>query len=300
MAYSSVISGSLDVVVKPVAGGDTVVRATGPGDEATPRWSPDGKYLAYVSTSEPGSFVFLVPPHGGSPRKLIATDMPALDIDMISQAMGDRPWSSDGRTLLVSRVTPSGQLAIFRVDRDTGDAEQLTFPPVGSHDLGASYSLDGERVVFVRRIHGRGTLLTMSGAGGDPEPLLEDKFDNLMPAWRPDNRRVVFRSIRGGGENLWEIDVATGSIRQLTYDTQGNFGVSVSADNRIAYLPYWHDTFLFSVDVETGEKHQLTAHTKDNFGARFSPDGDRPHQGQLRRPILARRRNRRLSLDAHR
>ena len=273
MAYSSVISGSLDVVVKPVAGGDTVVRATGPGDEATPRWSPDGKYLTYVSTSEPGSFVFLVPPHGGSPRKLIATDMPALDIDMISQAMGDRPWSSDGRTLLVSRVTPSGQLAIFRVDRDTGDAEQLTFPPVGSHDLGASYSLDGERVVFVRRIHGRGTLLTMSGAGGDPEPLLEDKFDNLMPAWRPDNRRVVFRSIRGGGENLWEIDVATGSIHQLTYDTQGNFGVSVSADDRIAYLPYWHDTFLFSVDVETGGKHQLTAHTKDNFGARFSPDG---------------------------
>ena len=49
--------------------------------------------------------------------------------------------------------------------------------------------------------------------------------------------------------------------------------VSVSADNRIAYVPFWHDTFLFAVDVASGERRQLTSHTKDNFGARFSPDG---------------------------
>jgi Tol biopolymer transport system component len=273
IAYSSVFSGSLDVVVKPVAGGDAVVRAGGPGDEATPRWSPDGKYLAYISTSEPGSFVFLMPPHGGSPRRLIETNLPALDIDMISQSMGDRPWSSDGRTLLVSRVTPSGQLAIYRVDRDNGDAEQLTFPPVGSDDLGASYSFDGERIAFQRRTHGRGALLTMPAAGGDQEVLVADEFDNLSPAWRPDNRRVVFRSTRGGGVHLWEIDVTTGSLREMTFGTKGVWGVSISADDRIAYIPYWHDTFLFTVDAETVEKHQLTSHTEDNFGARFSPDG---------------------------
>jgi Tol biopolymer transport system component len=47
----------------------------------------------------------------------------------------------------------------------------------------------------------------------------------------------------------------------------------VSADNRIAYVPFWHDTFLFTVDIASGERRQLTFHTKDNFGARFSPDG---------------------------
>jgi len=47
----------------------------------------------------------------------------------------------------------------------------------------------------------------------------------------------------------------------------------VSATNRVAYGPFWHDTFLFVVDVTTGERRQLTSHTKDNFGAHFSPDG---------------------------
>ncbi len=273
IAYTEVTSGSLDVMVKPVAGGDAVVRAGGPGDQVSPHWSPDGKYLAYLSTSEPGTFVFLMPPHGGSPRRLIETNIRALAVDLLNQAMGDRPWSQDGRTLLVSRIAPTGQLVIYRVDRDNGDAEQLTHPPAGSDDLGASYSFDGERIVFERGTDGRGALLIMPASGGAPELLLGDEFDNLSPAWRPDNRRIVFRSNRGGGMDLWEIDVTTGSTSQMTSGTQLINAVSVSADDRIAYAPYWHDTFLFSVDVETGERLQLTSHTQDNYGARFSPDG---------------------------
>ena len=273
IAFARMTSGSHDLMVQPVSGGEAVVRADGPGDETTPRWSPDGKYLAYVSSSEPGSFIFLVPPHGGTPRRLIDTNINALDIDTLAQAMGDRPWSPDSKTLMVSRLSDSGQLAVFRVDRDNGDVEQLTFPPLGSDDLFASHSFDGERLVFQRRTNGRGALLTMPAAGGDPKVLLADEFDNLSPAWRPDNRLVLYRSNRGGGnENLWEIDVKTGISRQLTFETKGVWAFSVSADDRIAYLPYWHDTFLFTINAETGEKRQLTSHTNDNFGARFSPD----------------------------
>jgi Tol biopolymer transport system component len=274
MAYSEVISGSLDMMVKPVAGGNAVVRAGGPGDQVTPRWSADGKYLAFVSTSEPGSSVFVMPPHGGSPRRLIETNIPTLDVDLLTQAMGDRPWSPDGRTLLVSRATPLGPLAIFRVDRDNGGAEQLTHPPAGSDDLGASHSFDGQRVVFQRRANGRGALLTMAKNGGAPEALLEDQLDNISPAWRQGDRSVMFRSDRGMGiVNLWEIEVATGAISQKTFGTLSVYGLSVSADDRIAYAPYWHDTFLFAVDLATGDKRQLTSHTEDNYGARVSPDG---------------------------
>jgi len=274
IVYSTVIAGSMDVMVKPVAGGDAVVRASGIGDETTPRWSPDGKYLAYISTTEPGTAVYLVPPHGGSPRRLIDTDFPALGFDNILNAMGDRPWSLDGNILLVARIAGSGQVAVYRVDRDNGDAEQLTFPPVGSDDFGPSFSFDGERVVFTRRTNGRGALLTMPAAGGEPEVLLADDFDNLGPAWRPDNRNIVFRSDHSGdGGQLWEIDTVTGSANQMTFEIRGIYGHSISADNRIAHAPYWHDTFLFTVDLESGGKRQLTSHTGDNYGARFSPDG---------------------------
>ena len=182
IAFARARDGSSDVMVQPVAGGQAEVRAGGPGDQIVPRWSPDGKYIAYVSSHEPGFFVYLVPPHGGTSRRLIATNIPTLWNENV---LGDHPWSLDGRTLLVSRVADSGQLAIYRVERKNGDSEQLTAPPAGSVDVSASYSFDGEQIVFERRGYSKGMLMIMPSAGGDPELLLEDEFDNVTPAWRP-------------------------------------------------------------------------------------------------------------------
>jgi serine/threonine protein kinase/Tol biopolymer transport system component len=274
IAYGQVRNGGFDVMVQPVAGGPAVVRASGPGDETTPRWSPDGKWLAYVSSSEPGSYIYLVPPHGGTPRKLIDTQIPTLDVEKVSSAMGDRPWSPDAKSLLVSRFAESGRVAIFRVERESGDVEQLTFPQVGSSDLSPSHSFDGKQIVFQRRTHGKGALMTLPAAGGEPEVLLTDEYDAVFPAFRPGDRSVLFQSSRGEtAVNLWEIDLATRLLTQLTTSTHDLLAFSVSADDRIVFTPFWHDTFLFAVDVATGERRQLTAHTKDNFGARFSPDG---------------------------
>jgi Tol biopolymer transport system component len=273
IAFGRLRGEGFDVMVKPVAGGEAVVRAGGPGDETVPRWSPDGRYLAYISTSEPGTYIYLIPPHGGTPRKLIRTNIHALDISVVENSMGDRPWSLDGRTLLVARINDAGQMAIYRVDRDSGEAKQLSFPPVVSDDLSPSYSFDGERIVFERRNRSRGTFMTMPASGGDPEVLLADEFDNRHPIFRPDGRRLVFESDRSGGLNLWEIDLETGRLNQLTFESRFTSSASLSATDRIVYVPWWHDTFLFEVDVTTGERHQLTSHTKENYGARFSPDG---------------------------
>jgi serine/threonine protein kinase/Tol biopolymer transport system component len=275
MAYGLTRAGSADVMVQPIAGGEAQLRAGGPGTETCPRWSPDGKFLAYVSTSAEGTPVFLAPPHGGASRMLIETNIRTLDLDRIGSAMGDRPWAVDGGSLLISRVDESGRTAIYRVDRNAGDAEQLTFPPPGNVDLSPSYSFDGKQVVFQRRVSGKGQLLMMPARGGEPRVLLADEFDNIMPAWRPDNRHILFLSDRQGSSaaNVFEIDAAGGPPTQLTFETNRVYSISVSTDNRVAYVPFWHDTFLFSVDVASGERRQINSNSKDNFGARFAPDG---------------------------
>ena len=275
MAYGLTRAGSADIMVQPIAGGEAQLRAGGPGTETCPRWSPDGKFLAYVSTSEEGTPVFLVPPHGGASRKLINTNIRTLDLDRIGSAMGDRPWAVDGGSLLISRVDQSGRTAIYRVDRNTGGAEQLTFPPPGGVDLSPSYSFDGKQIVFQRRVSGKGRLLLMPASGGDPRVLLADEFDNQMPAWRPDNRHILFLSDRQGSSaaNVFELDVTGGAPNQLTFETNRVYSISVSTDNRVAYVPFWHDTFLFSVDVASGDARQINSNSKDNFGARFAPDG---------------------------
>ena len=273
IAFGRVRNGSSDIMVQPVAGGEATVRAGGAGDQVDPHWSPDGKFLAYISSLDPASFVYLVPPHGGTPRRLIETNIPTLDVDLMTGAMGGHPWSADGRHLLVSRVIESGQMAIHLVDRKDGDAVRLCDPPRAADDLSSSFSIDGDHIVFERRRDGRGALMMMSVAGGEPEVLLEDKYDNTMPSFRPDGRHILFLSDRGGIASLWEFNLDTGDTRQLWFESFRIIDFAVSPANRILYVPFWHDTFLFAVDIATGERRQLTSHTKDNNGARFSPDG---------------------------
>ena len=148
IAFDRMKSGNSDVYIKPIDGGNAVARVSEPGDQGSPRWSPDGRHLAYVS-NEPGSPVFLVPPDGGKPRELIRTNLPALSSAM-NALMGDRPWSGDGKTLLVSTSTDGRQFAVHRVNRDTRESKKLTSPPAGSHDSYATYSFDDKRILFLR------------------------------------------------------------------------------------------------------------------------------------------------------
>ncbi len=112
---------------------------------------------------------------------MVSTNVRTLDLDKASASTGDRPWAADSRTLLVSRVDESGQIAIHRVDRELGETVQMSFPPPGSGDLSASHSFDGEQIVFQRRREGKGTLMTMPAGGGEPQILLEDGFNNALP-----------------------------------------------------------------------------------------------------------------------
>ncbi|UCF66037.1 MAG: serine/threonine-protein kinase [Acidobacteriota bacterium] len=272
IAFVRMESGNSDIYVKPIDGGQAVVRVGGPGDQDAPRWTPDGSYLAYVSQHKPGSPLFLVPSDGGTPRELIATNIPTLEFGGVP--MGDRPWSSDGETLLVSMPTESQRLAVHRVERASGRAEQITFPPAGSDDSYATYSFDGKQILFRRSIEGKGALMLMAAEGGDPEILLRDEFSYDGMAWRPDNRRIVVEAARGTAvNNLFEIDVVTRKIIPLTAGTLSTNGVSVSMDDRVLFSSFWHDQFLYRVDVETGEQVQLTSHARDNRYARVSPDG---------------------------
>ena len=113
-----------------------------------------------------------------------------------------------------------------------------------------------------------------------PDLVLADRFDNISPAFRPDGRHLLFLSNRGSAEfDLWELDLDTGNPNQLTFESEAVGSFAVSATNRIAYAPFWHDTFLFVVDVTTGERRQ----------------SDLAYQGQLRRSVLSGRQGRSLT-----
>ncbi len=274
IAYAHNAKGSMEIFVMPAAGGDPVQITQTPFDETLPRWSPDGQYLAFLADQGAGSDIYLVPPLGGVPRKLVETRFPFLErtFDAV-RAMGAVPWSPDAKQLLFSRLESNGQIAIWKANVASGEEVQLTQPGPGAADFGASWSFDGERIVFERTKSGRSSLWLLPAGGGPPQPLLEDEYQNNQPAWSSDNQRIVFVSKRGGGENLWEIELKSRRLRRLTTGAGRDMAPVVGRNGQLAYAPFSHQVDLQAANVSGGAEERLTFNTADNFGARVSPDG---------------------------
>src|SRR2546422_3983059 len=80
------------VWVAEVATGKSRQLTGGPGSDRQPRWSPDGKTLAFISTREGGAQVWLLPVAGGDARK----------VSSLAEGASDPLWMPEGKGLLVT------------------------------------------------------------------------------------------------------------------------------------------------------------------------------------------------------
>ena len=118
-----------------------------PFDERSPRFSPDGKWLAYVSDESGRDDVYVQPFPGPGPKWLVSTDG---GIDPV--------WSRDGRELFYRKddemmavsVAPKGEFAAGRPQR----LFEIRFD---ADDNGPAYdvSRDGKSFVMPRGVQGR-------------------------------------------------------------------------------------------------------------------------------------------------
>ncbi len=273
VAFSSPMAGDMGIYVMASGGGEPVRLTDSPYDEVSPHWSPDGNHLAFFSDRGTGGAIYLIPPLGGPVRKLVDTHLPYLDrFTDGASSLGALPWSPDSKELLFSRLQPSGGLAVWKVDVQTSREIQLTHAPPGGDDLAATWSFDGETIVFTRRVGGRSGLWLLHAQGGEPRPVLEDDHSNFMPTWSPDNRRVVFTSNRGGAFNLWELEIESGQLTQVTAGPGADLWPVTSVAGGLAYMQFNHQIDLYALELGAPEQ-RLTAHKRSNFQARFSPDG---------------------------
>ena len=292
IAYGHTKYGHFDIFVMSTGGGEPIRLTTSPADDMVPRWSSDNRYIAFLSDRGTGINVYLIPPLGGPERKLAETHISWLNPPAGALGtLGAFPWSPDASELLFSRLRPSGEIAVWKINLNTGDQTQLTKPPPGAADLNATWSFDGERIAFRRNQGGRLSLWLMDAPGGpsaslpsttlgtsgasEPELLLGDEYQNTEPAWAPDSQRLVFVSNRAGARNLWEIDIGSGRLRQLTSGPEIALLPATSPSGGVAYAPYSHQLDLYwgRVDQPQEEHQRLTSHTRDNIVGRVSPDG---------------------------
>jgi Tol biopolymer transport system component len=131
----------------------------GPGvSQGSPRWSPDGRRIAFDSMDVDGRWhVWTIDAAGGSPRRL--TSDPASE--------NHPAWSHDGSCIYFS-YGPDGGKTIWRAPAAGGSAEQVTRTGGGRSEA----SPDG-KTLYVQRAAGSSALLAVSLDGGPERTVID-------------------------------------------------------------------------------------------------------------------------------
>jgi dipeptidyl aminopeptidase/acylaminoacyl peptidase len=186
--------------------------------DGTPRWSPDGKWLSFVSNrgdeKSPGN-LYLIPAQGGEARKL--TDL--------KESVESVEWSPD-----------SSRLVITARDRDKAYDEEDERKRSPRRFRRVFHKLDSVGWTGDRRKH-----LWIVDLDGTTRMLTDGDFEDDTPSWTPDGKRVVFAALRSADwdveliSRLYLVDADGGEPEQITGDDAACGWPTFSADGRLAY-----------------------------------------------------------------
>ncbi len=236
-----------DLWMVSLDGQQTIQLTNSPDGESSPKWSPDGRYLSFVSSrfGLKKSQVWLMDRKGGEAKKL--TDLKA--------DLTDYKWSPDGKKLVM-------------VIRDLPDTSKTKTPKPIEIDR-FRFKQDVQGYVQERYSH----LYLFDLATKKLDTLTRGKFNEAQPEWSPDGNQLVFVSNRtaepdkNNNSDLWIIDARKGATpKQLTTWTGSDTNPKWSPDGKtIAYLRSTTPTFnmyeqsvLAVISKEGGEPKVLT------------------------------------------
>ncbi len=127
---------------------------------------------------------------------------------------------NEGTQLAVSSDRQGSQIAFKLAGRiwlaRTADGNAQAVTPLIEQDDRPALSPDGRLLAFERRIGRQHHIMLMPSKGGDARQLTFGPFDHHAPSWHPDGERLLMASDRGGDFGIWEIDVATLGLRQVS------------------------------------------------------------------------------------
>ena len=236
------------------------------GNEMFPRFSPDGKQLAFTAQYDGNTEVYVMPAAGGVPRRLTYTA--TLGRDEVSDRMGPNNivmgWKHDSRHIVFrSRLKEPndfiGQLFLTSVAGDI--PEQLPLPRGGF----CSFSPDDQKMAYNRIFREFRTWKRYRGGMADDIwvhdfttkktiNITNDPACDIIPMWF--ENRIYFISDRDVNKrfNLYCFDLKTNQTRQLTNFTDFDIKFPSLGDRAIVFE---NGGFLYRFDLNSDKYEKV-------------------------------------------
>lgn len=252
-----------DLWTAPTAGGQAERLTAHPGLELFPKFSPDGRWIAFTGQYDGDEQVYVIPSSGGIPRQL--TWYPA---------RGPLPprwgydhqihgWTGDSKAVLFRSMRAGWALTdtrLYTVPLEGGPAEPLPMPVAGAGD----YSPDGTRVVYSpltrdfrtwKRYQGGWAqdLYVYELASAALKPVAHSPRTERDPMWI--GTKIAFASDRDGTLNLYSFDTASGAVAQLTRST--SWDVRWPSRGEAGEIVYELGGDLWLLDTRQGSARQV-------------------------------------------
>lgn len=205
-----------DIWIAPKNGGTAIQVTHSPGEESWPRFSPDGKHIAYTANYNGNEDIYVIPVTGGVPTRVTYNSFPDRLID----------WHPDGNSLLFASKRESGRQSFsqfYLVGKEGGFPEKLQVP----YGELASYSPDGKKLAYITKItenypfkRYRGGLasdiIIFDLENNTAENITNNDAIDGKPAWAGD--KVYFLSDQADNMrlNIWSYDTKGKTFSQLT------------------------------------------------------------------------------------
>lgn len=204
-----------DVWIAPSSGGEARQLTAHSGKDAQPKFSPDGREIAFISDREGSAQAFVVSVQGGAPRQATfhtggyALQEYAPDGNLLVKATRDYFWRHGERFFMIPREGRAAEAPIFDDYGSDGtlsaDGSKLLFTREGEAWWRKGYT--GSRVTQVWLHDRKSNAFTK---------VLHQEYGCRWPMWKPDGSGFWYVGEHAKGSNLCEYDFHSKYTKPLT------------------------------------------------------------------------------------
>jgi tricorn protease len=242
------------------------------GYEMFPRFSPDGKYIAFTGQYDGNTEVFLIPSTGGEPRRMTYTA--TLDRDDLGDRMGPNNivmgWSPDGKYITYrsrKKSFNSFKGHLFNVPVDGGLPVQVPLSAGGF----LSYSMDGGKMAYNKVFREFRTWKYYSGGMADDiwvydmvsrtnTNITGSRSQDIIPMWHRDE--IYFISDRGRVMNMYVYNTNNGQTSQVTHFT--DYDIKFPSMGR-DHIVFENGGYIWKLNTRTKQYEKVTINLSGDF-----------------------------------